>query len=137
MNEEGIETGPGGAGDLRNGRRIGFVGLDGADSQAPRLISDIAELDRACGGGLVPGSAVLVGGDPGIGKSTLLLQAAGRLARSHECAYISGEEAIAQVRLRARRLGLSRAPVNLACATNLRDILSTLDEDLENFGVLE
>ena len=80
------------------------------------------------GGGLVAGSVLLVGGDPGIGKSTLLLQAAAKLAeRGAKCAYVSGEEAVEQVRLRARRLGLDDAPVDLAAATNLRDIVATLD----------
>ncbi|MEY3878030.1 MAG: hypothetical protein RLZZ191_1713, partial [Pseudomonadota bacterium] len=85
------------------------------------------EFDRALGGGLVPGSATLLGGDPGIGKSTLLLQAAANLARRGlSVAYISGEEAVDQVRLRARRLGLGDAPVQLAAATSVRDILTTM-----------
>src|SRR3546814_5052529 len=80
-------------------------------------------LDRAVGGGLVEGSATLIGGDPGIGKSTLLLQAAARLALAgHNVAYVSGEEAADQVRLRARRLGLGTAPIKLAAATSTRDI---------------
>ncbi len=97
-----------------------------------RLSTGIGELDRALGGiagkgGLVPGSVVLIGGDPGIGKSTLLLQAAGRMARAgHGVAYVSGEEAADQVRLRARRLGLARADVALAAETSVRDILTTL-----------
>ncbi|MFN7177191.1 MAG: DNA repair protein RadA [Thermaurantiacus sp.] len=92
-----------------------------------RLPTGLAELDRALGGGLVPGSAILIGGDPGIGKSTLLLQAAGRVAADgRRVAYVSGEEAPAQVRLRARRLGLAETPVELASATSVRDILTTL-----------
>jgi DNA repair protein RadA/Sms len=76
---------------------------------------------------VVPGSAVLVGGDPGIGKSTILLQACASLARKgRKVIYVSGEEAIAQVRLRATRLGLSDAPVDLVAETNLRDILAGL-----------
>jgi DNA repair protein RadA/Sms len=91
------------------------------------MASGLAELDRALGGGFVAGSASLIGGDPGIGKSTLLLQAAGRLALDGaRVAYISGEEAAAQVRLRAQRLGLGSAPVGLASATSVRDILATL-----------
>jgi DNA repair protein RadA/Sms len=87
----------------------------------------IAELDRALGGGFVAGSATLIGGDPGIGKSTLLLQATAKLAqRGKSVAYVSGEEAADQVRLRARRLGLGSAPVQLAAATSVRDILTTL-----------
>ena len=109
------------------GRRIELVGLQGAAAPPPRLVTGIEELDRVSGGGLVPGSAILVGGDPGIGKSTLLLQAAASLAGQGECVYISGEEAVDQVRLRARRLDLSAAPVQLASATNLRDIVASLD----------
>ncbi len=110
------------------GRPITFVGLEGGDTVTlPRLSTGIGELDRVCGGGLVPGSALLVGGDPGIGKSTLLTQAAARLAASCTVAYISGEEAVDQVRLRAWRLGLASASVQLASATNLRDIVATLD----------
>ena len=95
--------------------------------EAPRLSSGIAELDRVTGGGFVRGSALLVGGDPGIGKSTLLIQAAAALARTGERAvYISGEESVAQVRLRADRLGLSDAPVELAAETSVEDIVATL-----------
>src|SRR3546814_4535530 len=94
-----------------------------------RRATGIAELDRALGGGLVEGSAPLTGGDPGIGKSTLLLQAAARLALAgHNVAYVSGEEAADQVRLRARRLGLGTAPIKLAAATSTRDILTTFGQ---------
>lgn len=113
----------------KGGRRIDFVPLTGQTKAPPRLATGIAELDRVCGGGLVPGSALLVGGDPGIGKSTVLLQASAALAASGvDVAYISGEEAVDQVRLRARRLGLAEAPVRLAAATNLRDIVASLDD---------
>lgn len=113
---------------LANGRTIDFVPLKGEGKPVPRRETGIGELDRVTGGGLVAGSVLLVGGDPGIGKSTLLLQAAAMLARrGAKCAYVSGEEAVEQVRLRARRLGLEDAPVDLAAATNLRDILATLD----------
>jgi DNA repair protein RadA/Sms len=116
--------------DLRSGgRAIQLVGLDTEVALPPRTSTGIAEFDRALGGGLVAGSATLIGGDPGIGKSTLLLQAAARIAaRGLPVAYISGEEAADQVRLRARRLGLGKAPVQLAAATSVRDILTTLDE---------
>jgi DNA repair protein RadA/Sms len=111
------------------GRAIALVGLD-ADVPLPaRSSTGIAEFDRALGGGLVPGSATLIGGDPGIGKSTLLLQAAARLAsQGRSVAYVSGEEGTAQVRLRAQRLGVGSAPVALAAATSVRDILTTLGE---------
>jgi DNA repair protein RadA/Sms len=109
------------------GSRVDFVGLSGATEPAPRRVSHIAEFDRVCGGGLVPGSAVLVGGDPGIGKSTLLLQVTAALSGDAQVAYISGEEAIDQIRMRATRLGLTGANVALAAATNLRDVLASLD----------
>ena len=110
------------------GRPVELVGLDADVALPPRTGTGIAEFDRALGGGIVPGSATLIGGDPGIGKSTLLLQVAANLARAgREVAYISGEEAADQVRLRARRLGLGDAPVKLAAATSVRDILTTLD----------
>ncbi len=111
------------------GRVLQMQPLDAAIELPKRLPTGFAELDRALGGGLVPGSAVLIGGDPGIGKSTLLLQAAGRMARAgHRVAYVSGEEAADQVRLRARRLGLADAPVQLAAATSVRDILTTMGQ---------
>ena len=109
------------------GHAIALVGLDTEVALPERLATGIAEFDRAIGGGIVPGSAMLVGGDPGIGKSTLLLQVAARLAKSGKrVVYVSGEEAANQVRLRALRLGLGGAPVELAAATSVRDILTTL-----------
>ena len=111
------------------GRTIMLSALDAEATLPDRLPFGMAELDRALGGGLVAGSATLIGGDPGIGKSTLLLQAAAALARAgHDVAYVSGEEAADQVRLRARRLGLGDAPVRLAAATSTRDILTTLGQ---------
>jgi DNA repair protein RadA/Sms len=93
-----------------------------------RRLTGIGEFDRVAGGGLVPGSALLVGGDPGIGKSTLLLQVAARLGATGQVLYISGEEAIEQVRMRARRLDVATAPVSLAAATSVRDIVASLDQ---------
>ncbi|MFV0645649.1 MAG: DNA repair protein RadA [Sphingomonadaceae bacterium] len=114
--------------DLSNGgRKVNFVSLDAPSEPLRRRPSGLAEFDRALGGGLVPGSAILMGGDPGIGKSTLLLQAAAHIARNGgQSVYVSGEEAAGQVRLRASRLGLADAPIRLAAATSARDILSTL-----------
>jgi DNA repair protein RadA/Sms len=126
VEEAGLDSaGPRNA--AKGGRAIEFVGLEGASTPPPRRQTGIDELDRVCGGGLVAGSALLVGGDPGIGKSTLLLQAVAALATGGDCLYISGEEAVDQVRLRARRLGLAQAPVRLAAATALKDILASLD----------
>jgi DNA repair protein RadA/Sms len=112
---------------LPKGRASALVGLKGEEPEPPRIMTGITELDRVTGGGFVPGSAILIGGDPGIGKSTLLLQALASLAaRGRRTIYISGEEAIAQVRLRAARLGLSDATVLLGAETNVSDILATL-----------
>lgn len=118
-----------GAPSLAGGRRIDFVPLKGSTEGPPRAAIGIAELDRVLGGGLVPASVVLVGGDPGIGKSTLLLQASAKLSATRRALYISGEEAIEQVRLRAARLDLAEAPLALATATNLRDIVATLESE--------
>ena len=107
---------------------IEFVGLEGKIEPPPRASSGIAELDRVLGGGLVPASVVLVGGDPGIGKSTLLLQAAAAMARQgSRVLYISGEEAVDQLRLRARRLGVSGASLDLASAINVTEIVASLE----------
>ncbi len=120
------------------GRRTALVPLSGAEAAPPRLTTADAELDRVLGGGLVPGSAALVGGDPGIGKSTLLLQAAAALAGGGaRVVYVSGEEAAAQVRMRAARLGLAGADVMLAAETNLRDILTTLEAERPDFVVID
>ena len=109
------------------GRAVELVGLNAVVALPDRMQTGIAEFDRAIGGGIVPGTAMLLGGDPGIGKSTLLLQVAAKLASSgREVVYVSGEEAADQVRLRAIRLGLGGAPVRLAAATSVRDILTTV-----------
>lgn len=141
VEEASRESAPGGLGaaSKRRGRRIEFEDLEGTTAFAPRRATGIAEFDRVSGGGLVPGSAVLIGGDPGIGKSTLLLQIAVMLGsqkaaqnpkageRAPRCAYISGEEAVEQLRMRAKRLGLGGAEVQLASATSVRDIAASLD----------
>ncbi|MCL6739831.1 DNA repair protein RadA [Sphingomonas sp. RB56-2] len=109
------------------GRAVELVGLDAIVALPDRMRTGIAEFDRAIGGGIVSGSAMLLGGDPGIGKSTLLLQVAAELANAgRKVVYVSGEEAADQVRLRAIRLGLGGAPVQLAAATSVRDILTTV-----------
>lgn len=109
------------------GRLFNLESLSGETQEAPRLATGIGEFDRVTGGGLVRGSALLMAGDPGIGKSTLLIQVAASLARlKHRAVYISGEEAVAQVRLRADRLGLADAQVELASETSVEDIVATL-----------
>jgi DNA repair protein RadA/Sms len=127
--EEGAETPSGPGRKPAKGRLFALEPLSGEAHEAPRLPSGIAEFDRVTGGGLVRGSVLLMAGDPGIGKSTLLIQAAASLARAgHRAVYISGEEAVAQVRLRAERLGLGAAAVELAAETAVEDIIATLSE---------
>ena len=122
----------------KRGQFIALTDLSTEETPPPRTLCGVEELDRALGGGLVPASALLVGGDPGIGKSTLLLQAAARFARAGvKTIYVSGEEASAQVRMRARRLGLEDAPVQLAAETNLRDILTTLEAKKPGLAIID
>jgi DNA repair protein RadA/Sms len=130
--EEPAAATPAGAAARTGARKLAFVDLAGEAAPPPRVPAGIAELDRVLGGGFVPGSAVLLGGDPGIGKSTLLLQAAARLASAGgRIRYISGEESVEQVRLRARRLGLAEAPLGLAAAVAVRDIAATLESEAD------
>lgn len=112
----------------KNKDLLQLVSLQGDSTELSRWKTNLAEFDRVCGGGLVPGSVFLVGGDPGIGKSTLLLQIVAQLGSRYSCAYISGEEAIDQVRLRAQRLGVSQAPIQLASSTRVYEIISTLEK---------
>ncbi len=126
VEEVAAQPGPRGRG-ARARRPIAFTSLEGDLSPVARRTTGIAEFDRVTGGGLVPGSALLIGGDPGIGKSTLLLQVAAALSTKARCAYISGEESVDQLRLRAERLGVRAAPVLLAAETSVADIAATLD----------
>jgi DNA repair protein RadA/Sms len=123
----------------RKGRKFALEPLTGATHDAPRLASGLAEFDRVTGGGFVRGSVLLLGGDPGIGKSTLLLEVAAALARAgHRAVYISGEEAVAQVRLRAERLKLQDAQIELAAETSVEDIIATLsDRDTPRLVVID
>jgi DNA repair protein RadA/Sms len=127
--QEGAERPAGPRRKLSKGRLFALEPLTGEAHEAPRLPCRVAEFDRVTGGGFVRGSVLLMAGDPGIGKSTLLLQAAAALARAgHRAVYISGEEAIAQVRLRAERLSLGRAAIELAAETAVEDIIATLSD---------
>ena len=117
-----------GSGRRGRGKKIELDDLQAGPSHVRRLKTGVAEFDRVAGGGIVPGSALLLGGDPGIGKSTLLLQVAAAVANLGErVTYISGEESPDQVRLRAQRLGVKTAPVELGAATSVADILTTLE----------
>ena len=119
-------------------RGLAFEALASETPEPPRLVTGVAEFDRVCGGGVVPGSALLLSGDPGVGKSTLLLEVCAKAALAgRRVAYISGEEAIEQIRSRARRMGLAHAPVELASATALREILSTLKRERFDIVVID
>lgn len=112
--------------------------LKSTDKPLQRIKCDLDELDRVLGGGLVPSSAILVGGDPGIGKSTLLLQAAAKFAiNGLKTLYLSGEEASSQVKLRAKRLELEESPIHLGSDTNLRNILTTLEKEKPDLAIID
>ena len=128
---EEISSGLSAPGKKALGKRVALEPLSQADDKPPltRFASDMAELDRVVGGGIVPGSALLIGGDPGIGKSTLLLQLLCKFAQKGlRAAYFSGEESAEQVRMRAQRLQLSSSPLQLATATNAADIAASLTQ---------
>ncbi|TGW14627.1 DNA repair protein RadA [bacterium NHP-B] len=114
----------------KKGARLHFTSLkETAQNPLQRMCTHIQEFDRVCGGGLVPGSVVLLGGDPGIGKSTLLLQVSAALSRELPCGYISGEEGLDQVRMRSQRLGLSDAPLKLASSTYVEEVIQSLEQE--------
>lgn len=105
-----------------------FVSIETQTVEPERRLTNMNEFDRVCGGGLVPGGVILVGGDPGIGKSTLLLQVVAKFSQTYRCAYVSGEEAVGQVRMRAKRLGVTNSnTLHLAAATSVSDILAALN----------
>ena len=134
-----LSTGPKGKSlGAARGKAMALTDLAAEDAPLSRTICGIGELDRVTGGGLVPGSVTLVGGDPGIGKSTLLLQAAAAFSTAgQKVIYVSGEEASSQIRMRAGRLDLTRAPVALASETNLRNILSTLEQERPALAIID
>lgn len=116
---------------------IEFQGLSAKGKETQRVKSGLAEFDRVLGGGAVPGSVVLIGGEPGIGKSTILLQILSYFAKNHDCVYISGEESADQICLRAERLGLAKSNVKLACETNIDAIINTLKKQNVDFLVVD
>jgi len=120
------------------GKKLELTTLDHANDEEPRKPSGLAELDRVLGGGFVNGSAVLIGGDPGIGKSTLLLQVAASVARNKgKCLYITGEESEKQIRIRAQRLKVEQDPVNLSSATSVNDILATIKSESPDVVIID
>ena len=142
LTEEASSGPPGGLkapkSNAKNSRKAEFTALDGNDAPPERIVLGVDELDRVFGGGIVPSSATLIGGDPGIGKSTLLLQVAARLARNGlTTVYVSGEEATAQIQDRAKRLKVADSPVQLATETDLRKVLSALKSAKPDFVVID
>ncbi|QYJ00581.1 DNA repair protein RadA [Thalassovita mediterranea] len=140
--EETSSAAPGGlAAPKSSSRKAGkaeFTTLNAVEDAPTRHMIGVDELDRVFGGGVVPSSATLIGGDPGIGKSTLLLQVAARLARNGlSTVYVSGEEAAAQIQDRARRLKVSESPVELATETDLRKVMSALKSANPDFVVID
>ncbi|MFI4954716.1 MAG: DNA repair protein RadA [Gammaproteobacteria bacterium] len=108
-----------------------------SSSEHPRITTGLAELDRVLGGGLVPGSVILLGGDPGIGKSTILLQMLSQLSAKHKTLYVTGEESLQQVHLRAERLGLANAPVKLLAATLVEQIINAAEQEKPQVMVVD
>lgn len=140
--EETAQAAPGGLKAQKSGTKktskTKFTALNGTEDAPPRIEIGVEELDRVFGGGIVPNSATLIGGDPGIGKSTLLLQVAARLSRNGlNVVYVSGEEASAQIQERARRLKVSESPVQLATETDLRKVLASLKAAKPDFVVID
>ncbi len=140
--EEAAGGPPGGLkgrpGQATRTRPASFTALNGTTAAPERIQIGVDELDRVFGGGIVPASATLIGGDPGIGKSTLLLQVAARLAHNGlKSAYVSGEEATAQIQDRARRLKVADRPVQLATETDLRKVLAALKATTPDFVVID
>lgn len=109
-------------------KKVELVNLTGETQDFPRIKTNIGELDRVLGGGLVQGSVVLIGGDPGIGKSTLLLQTAESLAKAKvQIIYVSGEESADQIRLRAKRMNVQQDSIQLAATTNVAEIINSIE----------
>ena len=138
--EESRTTPPGAIKPVSASRSRGltFEALASDTPEPPRILTGVGEFDRVCGGGVVPGSAILLSGDPGVGKSTLLLEVCAKAALAgSRIAYISGEEAIEQIRARAKRMGLAHAPVELASATALREILATLKRERFDIVIID
>jgi len=121
----------------RIGNVLPIEAFDSSITEKIRIITPIEELNRVLGGGLVPASAILIGGDPGIGKSTLLLQLSSQLSNAGtKCLYITGEESTDQVKLRASRLGLKPEGNSIMAATNIHDILATIDAAKNNLDLV-
>ncbi len=121
---------PSGVLSKSTGKRINFEKLNDVNYKYSRIKTNLNELDRVIGGGFVPGSVTLIGGDPGIGKSTLLLQLVGKLSDQKEkCIYVSGEESLSQIKMRADRLDVNNNDIEFASITNASDIAITINSE--------
>ena len=122
---------------VKVGSKQDFDKLSGHVTERLRISTPIGELNRVLGGGLVPGSAILIGGDPGIGKSTLLLQlTASNFASKMNCLYTTGEESLDQIKLRAIRLNLTNYNTDILAATNLEDIIASIEANKNNIDLV-
>jgi DNA repair protein RadA/Sms len=136
--EESVGAPPGALPSRGKSPGLAFEALTSETAPPERIVTGVEEFDRVVGGGVVRGSALLLAGDPGVGKSTLLLDVAARAARAGaSCVYISGEEAAEQIRARAVRMGLADAPVKLAAETSLRAILDGLKREACDLVVVD
>ncbi len=127
--EENIDK-PSGILSKSKGKKINFEKLNDVNYNHLRVKSNLNELNRVIGGGFVPGSVTLIGGDPGIGKSTLLLQLIGNLSSQKEkCIYVSGEESLSQIKMRADRIGVKDDDIDFASVTNASDIAITINSE--------
>ena len=114
-----------------------LIELHGKSQQAPRYLTHSEEFDRVLGGGLVRDGAVLIGGDPGIGKSTLLLQATAHLSKQTPVLYFSGEESAAQIQMRAQRMDVANADVKIATTGHLESILATMKKERPGLVIVD
>jgi DNA repair protein RadA/Sms len=135
---ESVATPPAKRFESVSGARSAIVPLAGVQAKnVERMPTGIAEFDRVLGGGLVPGGVVLLGGDPGIGKSTLLLQACAAVGASLRTLYVTGEESVEQIALRAQRLGLVNAPVELLAEVQLEAIVAAIGSSAPGVVVID
>jgi DNA repair protein RadA/Sms len=124
---------PGSAGARASVRRL----VDVRAEDAPRVVTGNEEMDRVLGGGLVPGAVILIGGDPGVGKSTLLMQVLGAVQGRVRTLYVTGEESLSQVSLRAQRLGLQTLDLPVLAETAVEDVLAHLDAEKPGLAVID
>ena len=142
MSEDVVETSQVKSASLKNNmvyRKMTLSSLDEIDvtDNTDRIITDISELDRVLGGGIVMGSVVLLGGEPGAGKSTLLLQLCGKIAQQHQVLYVTGEESIRQIKLRASRLSVNSNNIKLSAESDIDTICNAIKEEVPELVIID